>query len=137
MKSKQIDKDFDIAMYQHPNRDCLYEEAKTCMKMGLDDPETIIEQAKMYEDKGYAKHKGLCECGIIIRRHTPKVERFNEAWWAEYTRHSRRDQISCMYAADKVGMRINKIHDFFINVTETKAVKQSGELEIVVHKKNG
>lgn len=100
----------DLAVFKHPIRDCLYDEATVCAVRKLDDPETIIEQAKTYEDAGYAKHKGLCECGVIIRRHTPKVEQFNNAWWSEFCRHSVRDQISFMYAVDKVGLRINQIN---------------------------
>jgi hypothetical protein len=103
-------KNHDIAMFAHPSRDCLYDEALVCAKNGLDDPEIIIEQVKTYEDKGFGKHKVLPECNVIIRRHTDKVREFNEAWWAEYCRYSVRDQISCMYTADKVGLDINIVN---------------------------
>jgi len=102
-------KDHDIAVFKHPTRDCIYDEAMVCAKHGLDNAETIIEQAKTYEDYGYAKHKGLGECGLILRRHTDKVEQLNNAWWAEHCRHSVRDQISFMYAVDKVGIRVKFI----------------------------
>lgn len=127
-------KDYDIAVYRHPTRDCIYDEAVECAKRNLDDPEIIIEQAKAYEDSGYAKHKGLAECGIIIRRHTPEVENFNTYWWAEYCRYSRRDQISFMYAVDKVGIRVNIIDDYFISTGPQSAIKQSGDFSIIVHK---
>jgi hypothetical protein len=126
--------DHDIAVYKHPTRDCIYDEAIECAKRRLDDPEIIIEQAKAYEDSGYAKHKGLAECGVIIRRHTPEVAQFNEAWWAEYCRYSRRDQISFMFAVDKVGIRVNIIPDYFITQSPTTAIKQSGDLSIKTHK---
>lgn len=126
-------KNHDIAVFKHPSRDCLYDEAMICAKRGLDDPEVIIQQVKRYEDAGYAKHKGLCECGVILRRHTPKVEAFNNAWWAEYCSGSRRDQISFMYAADKVGIRVNAIQDYFIELTPSLAIKQSGEFKIELH----
>lgn len=100
-------KNHDMALFKHPKRDCIYDECIRCAKADLDDPEVIIEQASTYERAGYAKHKGLCECGVLIRRHTPKVRQLNEAWWAEYCRHSVRDQISFMYAANKVGIRLN------------------------------
>jgi hypothetical protein len=102
-------KNHDIAMFKHPVRDCIYDEAMVCATRHLDDPEVIIEQVKTYEEKGYGKHKGLLECGVIARRHTDKVREFNEAWWAEYCRYSVRDQISCMYTADKVGIDINMV----------------------------
>lgn len=99
--------DYDMAMYKHGSRDCIYDEALECAKLGLDNVETIIEQAKYYEDHEYAKHKGLCSGFFIIRRNNQKTKDFNEAWWADYCRFSRRDQISLMPAVDKVGVRIN------------------------------
>ncbi len=128
-------KDHDIAVYKHPTRDCLYDEAIKCAVKGLDSVETIIEQAKAYEDAGFPKHVGLAECGIIFRRHTDKVREFNEAWWAEYCRYSCRDQISFMYAADSVGIPVNIINDFFIETSKIHAVKQSGDAEIFTHAK--
>lgn len=125
-------KDHDIAVFKHPVRNCIYDEAMECAKRGLDDPENIIEQAKFYEDNGYAKNKGLCECGVIIRRHTKKVQQLNEAWWAEYSRFSRRDQISFMYAVDKVGIRVNVIPDQFIE--KDGRYTRGGIIEIIPHK---
>ena len=127
-------KDHDIAVFKHPTRDCLYDEAIECAKKGLDDPEVIIEQVKKYEDEGYAKHKGLAECSVILRRHTPKVEAFNNAWWSEYCKHSKRDQISFMYALDKVGLRVNLINEHFINY-EGRFIRGEGILEIIPHAK--
>jgi hypothetical protein len=129
-------KDTDLAVWRHPKRDCVFDEAIVCAKRKLDDPETIIEQAVAYEKDSYAKHKGLAECNVILRRHTKKVEEFNNAWWSEYCRHSRRDQISFMYAVDKVGLRIKLIDDPFLMVQgKDMAVRTSGALEIYPHKK--
>lgn len=128
-------KDHDWAMWKHPNRDCIYDEAIACAKRKLDDPEVIIEQAVTYEKAGFPKKKGLCEGCFIVRRRTPKVEQLNNAWWSEYCRHSRRDQISFMYAADKVGLRINAVRDPFIVINEILAKRESGIAEIHPHKK--
>lgn len=128
-------KDYDIAVYKHPTRDCLYDEAIKCAVLKLDDPEVIIEQAKAYEDSGYGKHKGLAECGVIFRRHTDKVREFNESWWAQYCRYSKRDQISFMYSADLVGLPVNIINDLFIETSKVHAIKQSGDAEIFIHNK--
>lgn len=105
---------YDIAVFKHPVRNCLYKEAIECAKRGLDDPESIIEQVKSYEDEGFPKEYGLGENMMILRRHTPKVERFNNAWWTEYCRYSVRDQLSFMYCADKVGLPVNLIDEQFI-----------------------
>lgn len=105
---------YDIAVFKHPVRNCLYQEAIECAKRGLDDPEAIIEQVQSYENEGFPKEYGLGENMMILRRHTPKVERFNNAWWAEYCRYSVRDQLSFMYCADKVGLPVNLIDEQFI-----------------------
>lgn len=128
--------DVDLAVFRHTKRDCLYDEAVVCAKRGLDDPETIIEQASTYEKDGFAKHKGLNECGVILRRHTRKVEEFNNAWWSEYCRHSCRDQISFMYAIDKVGLRFKSIDEpWFLVETGDKAIRSGGGIEITAHQK--
>jgi len=106
-------KGYDMAIFHHPSRKCLYDEAIKCAKLKLDDVELIIEQAKWYEDHEFPKQKGLCEGGVIIRKNTQKVRDFNEAWWADYCRFSRRDQISLMPALDKVGVNINLIAEEF------------------------
>jgi hypothetical protein len=109
-------KDHDFAVFFHSVRDCIYDEAITCAKIGAENAEVLIEQVKTYEDRGFAKHKGLCECGFLLRRNTPKVEAFNNAWWSEYCRFSKRDQISFMYAAEKAGLRINVIKERWYQV---------------------
>jgi hypothetical protein len=128
-------KDHDIAVFKHPTRDCIYDEATECAKRGLDNVETIIAQAVSYEKAGYAKHRGQAECGFILRRHTPKVEQFNNAWWAEHCVHSVRDQISFMYALDKVGLRCNIIDEQFKTYTESGKERwiRGDIVEIVPH----
>lgn len=126
-------KDHDIAIFKHPKRDCIYDEAVRCSTGKLDDPEVIIEQAKKYEDMGYAKHKGSYECGVLIRRHTAKVIELNNYWWSEYCRHSTRDQISFAFAADAVGIRLNKMEANW-RIAPTKLYALRGDfVKIVPH----
>lgn len=105
---------YDIAFFKHGSRDCIYDEAIAVAKLGLDDPELIIEQAKYYEDNEYGKHKGLLQGGFIIRKHNERTERFNETWWADYCRFSRRDQLSLMPAIEKSGVIVNVIDEHWI-----------------------
>lgn len=112
-------KDADIAVCKHHARDCLYDEAKICADAVLDDPQVIQSQVKKYDAEGFGKHRGLGECTVIARRHTEKVEQFNNYWWSEHCKHSVRDQISFTYALDKAGLKVNYIepciykHPFF------------------------
>lgn len=121
--------DYDMALFKHGLRDCIYDEAMEVAKLRLDDPEAIIEQAKWYEDHEYAKHKGLLQGGIIIRRHNEKTERFNEAWWADYCRFSRRDQLSLMPAIEKSGVRVNMIPEYWMITGNTAIIGNVVEIQ--------
>lgn len=123
----------DIALFKHPKRDCIYDEALRCATGKLDDPETIIEQVTRYENEGYAKNKGLYECGIILRRHTPKVIELNNYWWSEYSRGSVRDQISFAYCVNKVGIRVNAIDAPWYLDDNRVDVKRSDFIKMTPH----
>lgn len=125
--------DADMAIYSHALRDCLYDEAIVCAKLGLDDPEVIIEQAKYYEDNGWEKHKGLCEGGFIIRRNNERTRTFNEAWWADYCRFSRRDQLALMPALEKARVKVNFIKEGWVATPHGTAVREGGGVEISAH----
>jgi len=110
---KRYMKGYDMALFSHGVRDCVYDEAMEVAKLGLDNVETIIEQAKYYEDHHYGKKKGLLQGGFIVRRNNARTQAFNEAWWADFCRFSRRDQLSLMPAVDKAGVVVNEIRDYW------------------------
>jgi len=124
-------KNHDIAAFKHPARDCLYDEAQTCIDMKIDDEATIREQVKKYEAEGFGRNRGLTENAVLIRRHTAKVEQFNNYWWSEYARHSVRDQLSMFYALDKAGLEINQIPDQYEIIGNR--VLRGGMVEYVNH----
>jgi hypothetical protein len=99
--------DFDLAVFSHPKRKCTYEEARECASRRLDDPELLAEQTGAYQSSGFAEGLGLAETGIVVRRHTEKVEIFNNHWWSEFCRYSVRDQVAFMYSASQVGVKLN------------------------------
>lgn len=94
----------DIALFRHPIRDCIYEEAAACTEQGLDDPDIMAAQMVKYRREGYPARNGLNESGVILRRHNARIESFNNAWWSEYCRHSCRDQLSLNYSLYKFGI---------------------------------
>jgi hypothetical protein len=91
----------DIATFKYPDiygfRDCIYQEAKACIKRGKDDTQTIIDQMEKYKRRGYKKHQGLVETTLLVRRNTRQVRDFNNLWWHEIQNGSRRDQLSFNY----------------------------------------
>jgi hypothetical protein len=102
-------KDADIAVFRHPDRNCLYQEAEVCSKIGFDDPNVIEKQIKRYKKEGYPEENGLGETKIVLRKHSPKVEEFNRLWLHEITNFSLRDQISFNYCVWKSGIKLNYI----------------------------
>ncbi len=81
----------------HPERTCLYEEAKVCKQIGKDIPGIIDEQTHGYRLDGFPAGAGLVASGIIIR--SADHNSFSRAWWNEVFRKSCRDQISFPYVA--------------------------------------
>jgi hypothetical protein len=97
--------DADLALFKHPIRDCLYDEAHRCDVGKMDDSAVIARQMNRYRAEGYPRNNGLAECCVILRRHTPAVARLNEMWWKEIAEGSRRDQLSFGYVCWKLGMK--------------------------------
>ena len=83
--------DADMAVFEHNHHWTMYQEVEVIRRMFKGRPwiyKEAKEQIKNYPDLP------LSMCGMIIRRHTPLVERFNEAWWAEICVMGQRDQLS-------------------------------------------
>lgn len=95
---------YDIAVHEHRERRCIYEEALTCIQLAKDSPDIIRKQMSRYRAEGYPPQAGLAECPVILRRHTPTIRQFNELWWKEIIDGSRRDQLSFNYVANKLGV---------------------------------
>lgn len=93
--------DADIALHRHPQRDCVYAEALACIERGKDDAEVIARQVLRYAVQGVPAHAGLPATGVVLRRHTRKMARFNECWERELEQGSRRDQLSVTYALEQ------------------------------------
>lgn len=95
----------DMLIFKHPERSCLYKEAEVCIKHKLDNPDLIVRQVLKYRNEGYPEDNGLCEATILLRRHTERTKEFNELWWKEIKKGSKRDQISFNYVAHRVGLK--------------------------------
>ncbi len=83
----------------HPDRNCLYEEAKRCMELEKDDATIISHQIYKYLVRGYPHNNGLSATGVIVRDNTNENTNFGIEWWKEVSLHSKRDQLSFNYIA--------------------------------------
>lgn len=88
--------DDDMLLLRHPERDCIYEEAEESAhhKRWTGSRQNVRRQAAAYRRAGHPAHWGLFHAGMIVRRNTPAMRAFDDAWWQEYKRWTSQDQIS-------------------------------------------
>jgi hypothetical protein len=91
-------RDADMAIFMHNHAFTIYKEELYLESMFKNRTPWVKDEVKRqlasYRKIGIPENTKLYMGGFIIRRHTPIVERFNEAWWAEVCRWSQRDQLS-------------------------------------------
>lgn len=98
-------KDADIAMFAHPSRKCIYDEALACLILHKALASAVEPHMARYKQEGYPMSNGLAAGWVVIRRHTEAVERFNALWWEEYNKGAKRDQLSFNYVCWKLGIQ--------------------------------
>ena len=98
-------KDRDLVTFAHDVHSCTYEHAERIIEVGLDDEAVVRAQMDRYRWSGFRKGLGMVQTNVVLRRHTDAVRRFNELWWEELKKGSRRDQLSFVWAAHKAGLR--------------------------------
>lgn len=93
--------DCDIALFQHPERDCVYREAQLIKDVNFDHHELVDAQIKFYLSIGYPKNNGLYELPCRIQRNTLKIQESMLSWWEMICMYSSRDQLSLPYVLQK------------------------------------
>lgn len=96
-----------IAVYEHPWRSCIYEEAAGSLE---EQPEKyqgtpITEQVGSYRAAGHPENWGLYATGTIARYRSPQVAMLMEAWAAEIDRWTYQDQLSLPVVCRRLDMR--------------------------------
>jgi hypothetical protein len=86
------------AMFKHPWRNCLYDEAEESYDMRKYHGEPIMAQAEAYRKAGMPSNWGLWASGIICRRNDWGDD-LNALWWQEHEKWSFQDQISLSYVS--------------------------------------
>ena len=88
-----------LLCFRHPERDCVYEEAKVVLSVGFDTPERVNPQMALYRYLGYPANNGLAKAGVLLRRHQdPALQRVMNTWHEQVLCHSKRDQLSMLPA---------------------------------------
>lgn len=105
------DNSFGLALYNHPARDCIYNEAEVCIILGKAKRRNIRRQMKKYEYMGMPRHYGMCECGVIVRNNrNENCFKLMESWWNEFRKSSvKRDQLILPFVLWKCHIKIDEI----------------------------
>lgn len=93
-----------IAQFAHPDRDCIYDEAREALTVAKYAGEPVSEQAACYMAAGHPEHWGLWAATVIARQHTPAVRSLGEAWTAHVDQWSFEDQISQPFVLRNLGL---------------------------------
>lgn len=92
-----------LSQWEHPQRDCIYREAKACAQFRKGDPDQLFAQVDQYRSDGHPEHWGLWAAGVIVYRE--RLDEFAAAWETEIQRWTRRDQLSEPVVLRRLGLR--------------------------------
>jgi hypothetical protein len=94
----------DWAMFVHPDRDCIYEEALDSIRWRKYEHLPILPQVESYRPF-VPPHSGLYACGLIARREPSSrgLNDVHEAWWDENIKWTYQDQLSLPFVIRRAG----------------------------------
>lgn len=111
--SKLIDekhKDY-LTICKHPARDCIYQEADECIRLGFSDEWKTKFQMMEYIKEGYPSHNGLVMGGFFIVTNCLSARNFFVEWKRAILNYDCRDQLCFNYAMWKTNQTYNEISD--------------------------
>jgi len=95
----------DLVVFKHPVRGCLFDEVEACVRLGKGNKARILAQAKTYKKAKMPRRWGLASTRCLVRKHTSRIAKLNEAWWKEICKYSLRDQISLPFVCWRDGVQ--------------------------------
>lgn len=98
----------EVASVQHPERNCIYDEAYTVVSLNLPSPlehdAVAVRWCHEIWKKGYPLNYGLFETNVLYRRNNKLMEGLNRLWWKCIDGYSKRDQLSFNYVLWRLGV---------------------------------
>jgi len=101
--------DFDLLMFNHPDRNCIYQEIDV-ISGWLDTPDNATRQRDYYKSQGMPENYGLFEMACFMKRTNKAVATLDLMWWEQICKFSSRDQCSfmyCLWRAQNSGQPLN------------------------------
>ena len=99
-----------MGFHYHNQRQCAYDELEA-IKLAY---KVRKEDADKYRDfllkKEFPKNYGLLECNVIVREHNnPTCKKVMEAWWEQFLKQIKRDQVSLPFVLFSNGISIDSV----------------------------
>ena len=95
-----------MLLFEHPDRDCIYDEAKLSSTLPKYKGQRCLEQVAHYQKDGMPVENGLYACTVMARQ--GDTSEFDNEWWQENLTWGYQDQISYAYLCWK--------HDKYPNI---------------------
>lgn len=84
----------DFCLKKHPVRNCVYEEAKACIRYKKANKNLILKQVEYYKKIGMPSNYGMFENGVFFMPFNNDMVGFCNDWLNEIMNHTHRDQLS-------------------------------------------
>lgn len=93
----------NFGMFEHPDRDCIYDEAAFSAHLPKYQDEPLYDQIACYRNRHHPEHWGLWAAGIIVWAEA--IPDLSVPWLGEINRWTLQDQVSLPYVLRNQNMR--------------------------------
>jgi len=122
----QLNDDYDIALFKHPDRKTIQEEAAFLKKkLGENNQYITCRYAGEYlssqmghilnDPSGYEDNT-LYASTALVYRNTPAVQEMMKNWWIHTSTYHVIDQLSLPYVVKKSGIKVMEIEEDYLNI---------------------
>lgn len=95
----------DIAVFKHPERNCIYSEGELVKNIKYDYPNLIDDQLQFYRDINYPENNGLYELPARVQKNNKLTQTMGLMWWEQICMFSSRDQISFPFVCHQLDIK--------------------------------
>lgn len=88
----------EIALFKHPERNCLYQELNAIVYHKKEIEETSKNTLEYFRRIDYPEGLGLFELSSFMYKNTPNIQNMMYTWWECICRYTSRDQCTFPYA---------------------------------------
>lgn len=111
-------KEYDMVVFNHSVRSCVYEEAAAIVKHRKEKLSKVKKTIEFLEKENFPKEHGLTETTVLVRKNkSSNVDRAMKTWFKLLLTYSIRDQLTFDYSVYKTNLDLQRIDE---NVFDNK-----------------